>query len=167
MREAEEQKRRAELEAAERERLESYQSEFFGRMREILGNREQVEIVGDRFVFDSEVLFPSGSAQLSEEGREQVARVAALLDDVSDEIPDGIDWVIRVDGHTDDVPISNTSRFADNWELSRRAHCRSCASWQTISAFRRIALRRPASASSGPWTRPTRRKRERATGASN
>ncbi len=119
MREAEEQKRRAELEAAERERLESYQSEFFGRMREILGNREQVEIVGDRFVFDSEVLFPSGSAQLSEEGREQVARVAALLDDVSDEIPDGIDWVIRVDGHTDDVPISNTSRFADNWELSQ------------------------------------------------
>ncbi len=119
LREAQEQKRRAELEAAERARLENYQSEFFGRMREVLGDREGVEIVGDRFVFDSEVLFPSGSAQLSEEGRQQVRRVAALLDEVSSEIPEGIDWVIRVDGHTDDVPISAGSPFADNWELSQ------------------------------------------------
>lgn len=119
VREAEQQKRRAELEAAERERLESYRSDFFGRLREVLGDRDEVEIVGDRFVFDSEVLFSSGSAVLSPEGRAQVAQVASFLDEVSGEIPDGIDWVVRVDGHTDDVPISQASRFADNWELSQ------------------------------------------------
>ena len=118
-REALEQRRRAELEAAERQRLENYQSEFFGRLREVLGDREGVQIVGDRFVFSSEVLFPSGSADLSPAGREQVRRVANLLEEVADEIPDNIDWVIRVDGHTDDVPLSNTAEFADNWELSQ------------------------------------------------
>jgi len=118
-REAIEQKRRAELEAAERARLENYQSEFFGRLREVLGDREGIQIVGDRFVFSSEVLFPSGSATLSDAGRAQVDEVASLLNEVSDEIPDNIDWVIRVDGHTDDVPISGTGQFADNWELSQ------------------------------------------------
>ena len=117
-REAAEQRRRAEAEASERARLERYRSEFFGRMREVLGDREGVEISGDRFVFDSEVLFPSGSAVLSAAGRSQIEEVAELLSDVSDEIPDSIDWVIRVDGHTDDVPVSGT-RYADNWELSQ------------------------------------------------
>ncbi|WOI56967.1 peptidoglycan -binding protein [Palleronia sp. LCG004] len=119
VREAEEQRRRAELEAAERERLEGYQSEFFGRLRGLLEDRDGVEIVGDRFVFDSEVLFPSGSADLSAAGEGQVAQVAALLEDVAGEIPDGIDWVIRVDGHTDDVPLRGSASFADNWELSQ------------------------------------------------
>ena len=118
-RQAIEQKRIAELEAAERERLERYQSEFFGRLREVLGDREGIEIVGDRFVFDSNVLFPSGSADLSSSGRDQVARVAGILDEVSGEIPDTIDWVIRVDGHTDDVPLSGQGQFRDNWQLSQ------------------------------------------------
>jgi len=109
----------AELEAAERARLERYQSEFFGRLRDVLGDREGVQIVGDRFVFDSEVLFPSGSAILAPAGRVQVARVARLLEDVADEIPDTIDWVIRVDGHTDDVPLSGNGRYSDNWQLSQ------------------------------------------------
>ncbi|TRD23077.1 peptidoglycan -binding protein [Palleronia caenipelagi] len=118
-RQAIEQKRRAELEAAERERLENYRSEFFGRLREVLADREGVRIVGDRFVFDSNVLFPSGSAVLSGDGRESVAQVAQLLKDIADEIPEAIDWVIRVDGHTDNVPLSGDGRFADNWELSQ------------------------------------------------
>lgn len=117
-REAEEQRRRADAEASERARLERYQSEFFGRLRDVLGDREGVEISGDRFVFDSEVLFSSGSAVLSAAGRSQIERVAGLLSDIADEIPEGIDWVIRVDGHTDDVPVSGT-RYADNWELSQ------------------------------------------------
>ncbi|PZX15774.1 chemotaxis protein MotB [Palleronia aestuarii] len=118
-REAAEQRRRAELEEAERERLETYRSEFFGKLREVVGDREGIAVSGDRFVFDSEVLFPSGSARLSDEGRDQVRRVASILEEISDDIPPGIDWVIRVDGHTDDVPISGNGRYADNWELSQ------------------------------------------------
>jgi chemotaxis protein MotB len=110
---------RANLEAAERARLERYQSEFFGRLRDLIGDREGVSVVGDRFVFSSEVLFPSGSANLSEAGRAQIARVAGLLQDISADIPPNIDWVIRVDGHTDNVPIFANPDFADNWELSQ------------------------------------------------
>ena len=123
-----EERRRAELEAAERERLaaeaqdlQRYRSEFFGRMRDILGAREGVQVVGDRFVFPSEVLFAPGSATLGPEGRAQVARVAAVIREIADDIPEGIDWVLRVDGHTDSTPVSTTSAFADNWELSAGA----------------------------------------------
>ncbi len=123
---ASEERARAELEARERERLEAeakdlerYRSEFFGRMREILGEREGVEVVGDRFVFDSEVLFPVGSATLGEAGREQIARVAEVIQDVSGDIPEEIDWILRVDGHTDRVPLGPGRAFADNWELSQ------------------------------------------------
>jgi len=112
-------KRRAELEAAERQRLERYQSEFFGRLRDLLGDREGVTIVGDRFVFSSEVLFESAQANLSEAGRSQIARVARLLFEIADEIPPEIDWVIRVDGHTDNVPLNFSAQYADNWELSQ------------------------------------------------
>ncbi len=104
--------------AAENQNLEKYRSEFFGRLREVLGDREGVKIVGDRFVFSSEVLFPTGSATLSDGGKAQIARVKAILDEVKDQIPPGIDWIIRVDGHTDDVPITGGA-FADNWELSQ------------------------------------------------
>jgi chemotaxis protein MotB len=121
-----EERRRAELEARERERLaaeardlERYRSEFFGRMREILGSREGVEVVGDRFVFPSEVLFAPGSATLGPEGRAQVARVASVIREIADEIPPEIDWVLRVDGHTDTTPVSTTSPYRDNWELSQ------------------------------------------------
>ena len=84
-----------------------------------MGDREGVRIVGDRFVFSSEVLFESASATLSAEGQAQIGRVVGILADVSDEIPDAIDWIIRVDGHTDNVPLSGTGEFADNWELSQ------------------------------------------------
>ncbi len=130
---AAEERRRRELEQAEAERLaeekarleaenedlEKYRSEFFGRLRDVLGNREGVRIVGDRFVFSSEVLFPPGQAALSPEGRAQIGRVAGLLQEVAREIPEGIDWVIQVDGHTDNVPLSGFGEFADNWELSQ------------------------------------------------
>ncbi|NBT31491.1 MAG: peptidoglycan-binding protein, partial [Rhodobacteraceae bacterium] len=77
------------------------------------------QIVGDRFVFSSEVLFPPGSADLSEAGKAEIAKVAALLRQIAAGVPEGIDWVIRVDGHTDDVPLSGTGRYRDNWELSQ------------------------------------------------
>ena len=88
-------------------------------MREILGEREGVQVVGDRFVFPSEVLFSPGSATLGPEGRAQVARVAAVIREIAGDIPEGIDWVLRVDGHTDSTPVSATSAFRDNWELSQ------------------------------------------------
>lgn len=123
---AAEQRRRAELEAAERERLEAetknleqYRSEFFGRLRGVLGNQEGVRIEGDRFVFSSEVLFPPGGAELSTAGTREIAKVADILRNVAADIPEGIDWVIRVDGHTDDIPLSGLGEFADNWELSQ------------------------------------------------
>jgi chemotaxis protein MotB len=129
---ASEQKRRAELEEAERVRLEAeakslkeqtvelarYRSEFFGKLSQVLAGREGVRVVGDRFVFSSEVLFTPGAADLSEEGKAQIANVVQTLQEVAVEIPPGIDWIIRVDGHTDNVPLLGTGEFKDNWELS-------------------------------------------------
>jgi len=123
---AAEEKRRAALEEAERKRLEqeakkleNYRSEFIGRLREILGDREGVTIVGDRFVFSSEVLFEPASAELGPRGKDQIARVTRTLSEVAADIPPEIDWVIRVDGHTDKTPLSGTGEYADNWELSQ------------------------------------------------
>lgn len=123
---AAEQKRRAEMEAAERARLEAenadlarFRSEFFGQLSQLLAGREGVRVVGDRFVFSSEVLFTPGAADLAPEGRTQIAGVVATLTEVAGQIPPGIDWIIRVDGHTDNVPLSGTGAFADNWELSQ------------------------------------------------
>ncbi len=123
---AAEQKRRAELEAAERRRLEEeakklerYRSDFFGQVREVLDGVEGVQIVGDRFVFSSEVLFQPGSAQLSAAGRDEIRKVATLLFDVTQRIPDSVDWILRVDGHTDNIPLSGTGEFRNNWELSQ------------------------------------------------
>ena len=123
-REAEEEKNAlllAEKERLETERqdLEKYRSEFFGRLRDVLGAQEGVRIEGDRFVFSSEVLFAPGQATLSRSGEGEIAKVAAILRNVADDIPANIDWVIRVDGHTDNVPIRNSAEFADNWELSQ------------------------------------------------
>ncbi|MEF2551213.1 peptidoglycan -binding protein [Aurantimonas sp. A2-1-M11] len=97
--------------------LSRYRSDFFGRLREILSDRENIRIVGDRFVFQSEVLFPSGSDVLQEAGAEEMATLAEAIVALNREIPSDINWIIRVDGHTDNVPISG-GRFADNWELS-------------------------------------------------
>ncbi|MCU0817236.1 MAG: peptidoglycan -binding protein [Cypionkella sp.] len=121
-----EQRRRAELEEAERLRLEAekadlerFRSEFFGQLSQLLAGREGVRVVGDRFVFSSEVLFNPGSADLAPEGQAQIAGVIATLDDIRDQIPETIDWIVRVDGHTDNVPLSGQGAFADNWELSQ------------------------------------------------
>ncbi len=99
------------------EELERYRSEFFGRLREVLGERTDVTIVGDRFVFQSEVLFASGSANLGEVGKAQLGTFATTLLEISEKIPDELPWILRVDGHTDRVPI-NTAAFPSNWELS-------------------------------------------------
>ncbi len=99
------------------EELSKYRSEFFGRLREVLGNRRDVQIVGDRFVFQSEVLFPSGSAELNDAGKDQMAKLAKTLMEISAEMPQDLPWILRVDGHTDRVPIK-TAQFPSNWELS-------------------------------------------------
>jgi chemotaxis protein MotB len=97
--------------------LARYRSDFFGRLRQILGNRPDVRIVGDRFVFQSEVLFPAGQATLKPEASGEIDRIASALVDLNKEIPPDIPWVIRVDGHTDTRPI-NTAQFPSNWALS-------------------------------------------------
>jgi chemotaxis protein MotB len=101
------------------EDLEKYKSEFFGRLREVLGKREGVTVVGDRFVFSSEVLFAAGQAELSPEGQSEITKVGRILNEVMSEIPSNIDWIIRVDGHTDSTPIKNSKFFDDNWDLSQ------------------------------------------------
>src|ERR1700728_1458943 len=97
--------------------LSRYRSEFFGRLRAILGNRPDVRIVGDRFVFQSEVFFDTGQAQLLPEGLAELDKVGAALTELDKQIPSEIAWVLRVDGHTDVRPI-NSPLFKSNWELS-------------------------------------------------
>ena len=123
---ASEQKIRAELEEKERKRLENetknlreYRSVFFGRLKKILGGIEGIDIVGDRFVFSSEVLFDRGSAELGVAGKLQLDTISNVLKDISEKIPEDINWVLRVDGHTDRTPVGQNSIFKDNWELSQ------------------------------------------------
>jgi chemotaxis protein MotB len=97
--------------------LSRYRSEFFGRLRAILGNRPDIRIVGDRFVFQSEVFFDTGQAVLLPEGRNELDQVAAALVDLDRQIPADLPWVLRVDGHTDSRPITSP-QFPSNWELS-------------------------------------------------
>jgi chemotaxis protein MotB len=103
--------------ASKVEELARYRSEFFGRLREALGDSGTLRIVGDRFVFPAEVLFESGSATLEPQGVEQIRRVAAALREIAPRIPPDLNWVLQVDGHTDKRPISRN--FASNWELSQ------------------------------------------------
>lgn len=103
--------------AARVEELQRYRSDFFGRLRDVLGDRADVRIVGDRFVFQSEVLFPPASAELSERGQQQIREIARVLQDISSRIPPDVNWLLRVDGHADRNPI-RSPRFASNWELS-------------------------------------------------
>ncbi len=98
--------------------LERYRSEFFGRVKEALGENPDVRITGDRFVFQSELLFPSGEAALNPAGRAQLEQLAETLLEVAELIPDEIDWVLRIDGHTDPQPLREGHRYASNWELS-------------------------------------------------
>ncbi|MDE1157787.1 MAG: peptidoglycan -binding protein [Neorhizobium sp.] len=98
--------------------LNRYRSDFFGRLREILSDKQNIRIVGDRFVFQSEVLFPVGGADLDDAGRVEMDKLAAAVIDLNKEIPAEINWVLRVDGHTDNSPLSGNGRYRDNWELS-------------------------------------------------
>jgi chemotaxis protein MotB len=98
--------------------LSRYRSDFFGRLRAILGNRPDIRVVGDRFVFQSEVFFDSGAAVLRPEGRAELDQLATALLDLDKQIPSEINWVLRVDGHTDIRPVGATSQFKSNWDLS-------------------------------------------------
>ncbi len=97
--------------------LTKYRSDFFGRLREILGNRPDIRIVGDRFVLQSELLFETGKAELRPEARSEIDKIAAAILELSQKIPPDIAWVLRVDGHTDIRPISGPV-FKSNWDLS-------------------------------------------------
>ncbi len=121
-----EQKKNALLEAERIKKLEdeanelkNYRSEFFGNLRQILGNNKGIEIVGDRFVFPSEILFDLGSDELQEKGLFELSQMAKVIRKIVKEIPKEIDWILRVDGHTDKTPFLNRGKFADNWELSQ------------------------------------------------
>jgi len=97
--------------------LQKYRSEFFGRLQTLLGERKDIKVVGDRFVFQSELLFDSGSATLQSEGRNKLKQIGLTLKETTNSIPEDIDWIIQVEGHTDNNPI-NTPQFPSNWELS-------------------------------------------------
>jgi chemotaxis protein MotB len=99
------------------EELARFRSEFFGKLRDALGNTKGVRVEGDRFVFQSEVLFPSGSSSMFGAGQNQISQLAGTLKDIAARIPKDVDWILRVDGHTDDRPIK-TAQFPSNWELS-------------------------------------------------
>ena len=97
--------------------LQKYRSEFFGKLQNLLGDREDIKIVGDRFIFESELLFDSSSANLQDKGKEKLKEIALTLMETTKQIPTDIDWIIQVEGHTDKRPI-NTAQFPSNWELS-------------------------------------------------
>jgi chemotaxis protein MotB len=110
--------RRLNLALAQRvQELSQYRSDFFGRLREILEGRADVRVVGDRFVFQSEVLFDAGKAEISAEGTPELQSLAQAILQLETEIPPDVNWVLRIDGHTDRRPISN-AQFPSNWELS-------------------------------------------------
>ena len=98
-------------------KLQKYKSEFFGQLSETLGQREDIQIKGDRFIFQSEILFESGSADIQAGGRVALSLIAKTLIDLSNQIPTDLKWILQVDGHTDKIPIA-TARFPSNWELS-------------------------------------------------
>jgi|TARA_B100000787_G_C16182929_1_gene292938 chemotaxis protein MotB len=98
-------------------KLQQYRSEFFGRLNELLSDRSQITVQGDRFVFQSEILFNSGSAEIQIDGREALSSVSAIILELISEIPTDLNWILQVDGHTDKVPIF-TQQFPSNWELS-------------------------------------------------
>ncbi len=103
--------------AEKAQELARYRSDFFGRLREVLGENPDIQIVGDRFVLQSELLFDSASAELGERGKQQVTKLSQTLNSVAAEIPSDIEWIVRIDGHTDRRPI-NTQEYPSNWELS-------------------------------------------------
>ena len=103
--------------AGKLQEISKYQSEFFKKIKEVLGDREDIIISGDRFIFPSEIFFESGSDYIQETGRQKLFNIALSLKEISEKIPNKIDWVLRIDGHTDKVPINN-EKFKSNWHLS-------------------------------------------------
>ena len=97
--------------------LARYRSDFFARLKEALGDRDDIEVVGDRFVLQSEILFASGSADISPAGQRELRKIAVAIREITAEIPSDINWILRVDGHTDATPI-RTSEFPSNWHLA-------------------------------------------------
>lgn len=111
--------RRLNLALAQRvQELQRYRSDFFGRLREILGNRSDISVVGDRFVFQSEVLFAVGQDTINDSGRQDLDKLAGAVKELEVEIPPDVSWTLRVDGHTDARPTLATGRFKTNWDLS-------------------------------------------------
>ena len=98
--------------------LQKFRSEFFGQLKEILKNRSEVRVVGDRFIFQSEVIFATGQASISDDGKDQLANIASALREIEASIPRDIPWVLQIEGHTDSDPIGNSTFFRDNWDLS-------------------------------------------------
>ena len=98
-------------------KLQQYRSEFFGRLSELLADRSQITVQGDRFVFQSEILFASGSAEIQTKGKVALSSVSAIILELIDELPTDLNWILQVDGHTDKIPIY-TDQFPSNWELS-------------------------------------------------
>ncbi len=99
--------------------LARFRSVFFEKMEKVLGGRQDIQRVGDRFVFQSEVLFAQGSAELGPAGQAELAKLGAVLREVAGEMPDDLKWIVRIDGHTDKIPVSGRGRYGDNWELSQ------------------------------------------------
>tara|TARA_S200000501_G_scaffold16229_1_gene14538 strand:+ start:4073 stop:5365 length:1293 start_codon:yes stop_codon:yes gene_type:complete len=97
--------------------LAKFRSEFFGRLQDVLKNRRDIRTVGDRFVFQSEVLFASGASDIATAGKKELAQLARTLNSIAPNIPKKINWILQIEGHTDHIPISN-KRFQNNWELS-------------------------------------------------
>ena len=97
--------------------LAKFRSEFFGRLQDVLKNRRDIRTVGDRFVFQSEVLFASGASDIATAGKKELAQLAKTLNSIAPNIPKKINWILQIEGHTDHIPISN-KRFQNNWELS-------------------------------------------------
>ena len=102
------------------EELEKFKSDFFGRVRELIKGRKEIRIVGDRFVFQSEVLFSLGSDKLGVEGQIEMQKLAATLMEIEQSLPVDIDWILQIEGHTDSLPVKKGQTFKDNWELSTK-----------------------------------------------
>jgi chemotaxis protein MotB len=99
--------------------LARFRSVFFEKMEQVLGGRQDIQRVGDRFIFQSEVLFAAGSATLGPEGQAELAKLGEVLRAVAGEMPDDLNWILRIDGHTDKIPVGGARRYRDNWELSQ------------------------------------------------
>ena len=102
------------------EELQRFKSEFFGRVRELIKERPEIRVVGDRFVFQSEVLFSTGSVDIGSKGQLEMVRLAATLMEIEKSLPTDIDWILQIEGHTDNLPVKNGQIYKDNWELSTK-----------------------------------------------